>query len=167
MGAHGGDADTLTNLNLSQYPGGQQELQTLAMEIKEHERDLEDNISSYTVAYNEEVKKNMQLTDQYFKVEEERLHRFNYYKGIDCRKMMKEFAVECNTLNYHLKRLVADKDSHQVLAPRRTETIDVIPDTYMYFKVNTRDMQAPGKLHFGYGEGQYVRSGAPKRMGTM
>ena len=109
----------------------------------------------------------MQLTDKYFKIEEERLHRFNYYKGIDCRQMMKEFAVECNTLNYHLKRLVADKDSHQVLAPRRTEVIDVIPDTYMFFKVVTRDMHAPGKLHFGYGEGQYVRSSAPKRMGTM
>ena len=54
-----------------------------------------------------------------------------------------------------------------MLAPRRTEVINVIPDTYMYFKVVTRDMHAPGKLHFGYGEGQYVRSGVPRRLNTM
>ena len=56
LGIAGGDPDTLTNLNFSQYPSGQQELQTLAMEIQEHQRDLEDNISTYTVKKNEEVK---------------------------------------------------------------------------------------------------------------
>ena len=29
----------------------------------------------------------------------------------------------------------------------------------MFFKVITKDMIAPGKINFTYGEGQYVRSG--------
>ena len=53
--------------------------------------------------------------------------------------MMREFNMECHTLNYQLKRLVADKDSHQVLQPKRGEKIEVIPNTYMFFKVVTKD----------------------------
>jgi len=44
--------------------------------------------------------------------EEERQHKFKYTKSIDCNKMMRKFNVEYLTLNYQLKRLVADKDSH-------------------------------------------------------
>ena len=43
---------------------------------------------------------------------------------------------------------------------RRTERIEVIPNTYMNFKVVTKDQLAPGKINFSYGDGQYVR--APK-----
>ena len=67
--------------------------------------------------------------------------------------MMKEFNTECHTLNYQLKRLVADKDSHQILIPKRAERIEVIPNTYMYFKVVTKDMLAPGKINFSYADG--------------
>ena len=71
--------------------------------------------------------------------------------------MMKEFNMECHTLNYQLKRLVADKDSHQILHPKRGEKIEVIPNTYMFFKVVSKDMLAPGKINFTYLDGQYVR----------
>lgn len=67
---------------------------------------------------------------------------------------MKNFNLECLKLNYLLKR-----ESHQVLS-RRTERIEVIPNTYMNFKVVTKDQLAPGKINFSYGDGQYVR--APK-----
>ena len=53
--------------------------------------------------------------------------------------MMREFNMECHTLNYKLKRLVADKDSHEILHPRKSEQIEVIPNTYMFFKVMTKD----------------------------
>lgn len=63
--------------------------------------------------------------------------------------MMRDFNMECHTLNYQLKRLVTDKDSNnQILFPKRGEKIDVIPNTYMYFKVVTKDMLAPGKITF-------------------
>lgn len=74
--------------------------------------------------------------------------------------MMKEFNTECHTLNYKLKRLVADKDSHQILHPKRTEKIEVIPNTYMFFKIVTKDQLAPGKLSFSYNNGEFVK---PKR----
>lgn len=64
---------------------------------------------------------------------EERDHKINYYKKKDCRKMMQDFNLECLKLNYLLKR-----DSHQVIG-RRTEKIEVIPKTYMNFKVITKD----------------------------
>jgi len=44
--------------------------------------------------------------------EEERAFKFQYTKSIDCTQMMRTFNTECNTLNYQLKRLVCDKDSH-------------------------------------------------------
>ena len=47
---------------------------------------------------------------------------------------------------------MCDKDSHQVLAAKRTEKIEVIPSTYMYFKVITKDMLAPGKINFTYAD---------------
>ncbi len=72
--------------------------------------------------------------------------------------MMKQFNAEALTLNYQLKRLVADKDSHSVLAHRRAERIEVIPDTYMFYKVVTKDMLAPGKIQFSFEPGQYVRA---------
>ena len=72
--------------------------------------------------------------------------------------MMKQFNAEALTLNYQLKRLVADKDSHSILAHRRAERIEVIPDTYMFYKVVTKDMLAPGKIQFSFEPGQYVRA---------
>ena len=44
----------------------------------------------------------------------------------------------------------------------------MLDDTYMYFKVITKDMLAPGKINFSYGDGQYVRSGRAEflRSGT-
>ena len=40
-----------------------------------------------------------------------------------------------------------------MLAARRAEKIEVIPNTYMYFKVVTKEMLAPGKINFAFGEG--------------
>jgi len=36
---------------------------------------------------------------------------------------------------------------------RRAEKIEVIPNTYMNFKVVTKDMLAPGKINFSFGDG--------------
>jgi len=44
--------------------------------------------------------------------EEERVHKFKETKSIDCSQLMRQFNVQCLTLNYQLKRLVADRDSH-------------------------------------------------------
>jgi len=65
--------------------------------------------------------------------------------------MMKEFSVQCNTLSYNLKRIVPDGDRHQLLQAKRNEKIEVIPNTYMYFKIITKDQLAPGKINFAYG----------------
>ena len=89
----------------------------------------------------------------------ERRHGFQQTKQISCSELLKKVSKDRNILTYQLKRLVADKDGHQVLQPRRVETIEVLDDTYMFFKVITKDMLAPGKINFTYGEGQYVRSG--------
>ena len=115
----------------------------------------------YTHKKNDEVANQISLSNKIAANEEERKFKFQYTKSIDCTKMMRDFNVECLTLNYQLKRLVADKDSHQVLAPKRTEKIEVIPNTYMFFKVVTKDMLAPGKINFAYGDGQYVRARRP------
>lgn len=65
---------------------------------------------------------------------------------------MENFNLECLKLNYLLKR-----ESHQTIG-RHAEKIDVLPNTYMNFKVVTKDMLAPGKIHFSFGEGTYVRA---------
>lgn len=72
--------------------------------------------------------------------------------------MMTTFKSECNTLNYKLKRLVCDQDSTTELPVRRAERVEVIPNTYMYFKVRTKDQLSPGKLHFAYADGQTVKN---------
>ena len=119
---------------------------------------LEDNISRFTVEKNREVQEQLMLTTKYLRDEEERVHRFTFTKSIDCRSMMNTFKSECNTLNYKLKRLVCDQDSHQVLYPKRPEQVEVIPNTYMYFKVPSKDQHAPGKVSFYYAPGQTVKN---------
>ena len=118
---------------------------------------LEENLSGYTTKKNDEVAKQIFKQNEIAAAEEERLFKFKETKGKNCSEMIQEFNVACRTLNYQLKRLVADKDSHQILHPRRREKIEVIPETYMYFKVITKDMHGPGKIHFSYGEGFTVR----------
>lgn len=61
-------------------------------------------------------------------------------KKVDCLDMVTSLKQECNSLNYDLKRIVADKDSQSLLIPKKTEKIEVIPKTYMSYKINTRDM---------------------------
>ena len=61
-------------------------------------------------------------------------------------------------LSYQLTRLVATKDQYHILHHKKTETIEVIPNTYMYFKIITKEMLAPGKINFTYGDGQYVKA---------
>lgn len=61
-------------------------------------------------------------------------------KKVDCLDMVTTLKKECNAINYNLKRIVADKDSQSLLIPKKTEKIDVIPETYMSYKINTRDM---------------------------
>lgn len=40
-----------------------------------------------------------------------------------------------------------------MLVPRRQEKIEVIPNTYMFFKILTKDMLAPGKINFTFAAG--------------
>ena len=61
-------------------------------------------------------------------------------KSVDCLTMVNTLKQECNTLNYKLKRIVADKDSQSVLLSKKTEKVDVIPETYMSYKIPTKDM---------------------------
>jgi len=42
----------------------------------------------------------------------------------------------------------------------------VIPNTYMFFKVVTKDMLAPGKINFAFGDGQYVRARRDSNVGA-
>lgn len=72
--------------------------------------------------------------------------------------MINKLKTECLTLNYQLERLVSDNDSHRILYPKKTLTVEVLANTYMYFKVITKDMLAPGRLNFSYAEGTYVRN---------
>ena len=53
-----------------------------------------------------------------------------------------------------------------MLAHKRVEKIEVIPNTYMFFKVVTKDMLAPGKINFAFGEGQYVRARRNSNLAT-
>ena len=43
--------------------------------------------------------------------------------------------------------------------------MEVLANTPMFFKVITKDMLAPGKVNFAYGEGTYVRN--PRRSGIF
>lgn len=143
------EPETLTNLDLHNQTMPDR-LNELAHEIELHKNSLEDSISVYTDKFNSKVQRQILKQNEIEAAEEERVHKFKYTKGIDCSKMMRQFNVEALTLNYQLKRLVADKDSHQVLSHGRAEKIEVIPDTYMFYKVVTKDMLAPGKINFTF-----------------
>jgi hypothetical protein len=84
--------------------------------------------------------------------------KYNYYKKLDAKSMINSLKTECLTLNYQLERLVSDNDSHRILHPKKTLTVEVLANTYMYFKVVTKDMLSPGKINFAYAEGTYVRN---------
>ena len=84
----------------------------VAMRILEHQRDLEDGISSYTQKKNMEVKNQIFQSNKIIADEEERTYKFKYTTSIDCNQIMRKFNSEFTTLNYQLKRLVCDKDSH-------------------------------------------------------
>lgn len=118
----------------------------------------------YTNQKNDEVMKKLLLSNKIFADAEERKYKFTEIKKAPVMEEMQKFKSEANIINYQLKRVVCDQDSHHVLAPKRTERIEVIPNTYMFFKVNTKDMLAPGKINFSYGAGQYVRA---RRQSTM
>ena len=83
---------------------------------------------------------------------EEQTYKFAAMKNIDCLTMVSTLKQECNTLNYKLKRIVADKNSQSILILNITEKVDVIPSTYMSYKILTRDMQALGQIYFSYAE---------------
>ena len=86
-------------------------------------------------------------------------------KKTDCSKLMKKFNTDCLALNYQLERLVSNNDSHRILYPKKTLSVEVLANTPMFFKVITKDMLAPGKVNFAYGEGTYVRN--PRRSGIF
>lgn len=155
----GGDPEMqLTNLDLRNNDSPSMRQFAVAQQMEENQKDLEDTISTYTHVQNDQVKYQIESANQIRANEEERIFKFQFTKNIDCTSMMKDFNTECHTLNYQLKRLVADKDSHQILHPKRVENIEVIPNTYMFFKVVTKDQLAPGKLSFSYCNGEYVKA---------
>ena len=120
--------------------------------IEDHTMKLELDISQMTARKNKEVASDILRANQTVAALEEREHKFKKTKNINCRELMTNFNQECLKLNYLLKR-----ETHQVLS-RRTEKVEVIPNTYMNFKVVTKDQLAPGKIHFSFGDGQYVRA---------
>jgi hypothetical protein len=51
------------------------------------------------------------------------------------------------TMNYELRRLVcSQEEKHILMIPGANQSVEIIPDTVMYFKVNVFGKQAPGKL---------------------
>ena len=134
--------DTATNLDLrqSQLSNTLYSQMAVAKEIEQNQQELEDSISTFTIVKNEEVSKQLYLSNKIQANMEEQTYKFAAMKNVDCLTMVSTLKAKCNSLNYELKRIVADKDSQSVLIPKKTEKIEVIPKTYMSYKINTRDM---------------------------
>ncbi len=84
----------------------------VAARIEAHQRELEAGISQITHENNQEIKSKIEMSNKIHADRDERQFKYSYTKSIDCTQMIKDFNIECLTLNYQLKRLVADKDSH-------------------------------------------------------
>lgn len=134
--------DTVTNLDLKQNPLSNTLYSQMAVakEIEQHQQDLEDSISVYTHEHNDAVTRQLYLSNKIRANREEQTYKFAAMKKVDCLDMVTTLKKECNAINYNLKRIVADKDSQSLLIPKKTEKIDVIPETIMSYKINTRDM---------------------------
>ena len=130
-------------------------------EIQKHKFDLseiDDKLSVQTITQNDSISGQLQKTNALYAFRMEQDLKYNFYKKQDTKQMIKKFNTECLTLNYQLERLVSNNDSHRILQPKKPLTVEVLANTYMYFKVVTKDMLAPGKVHFSYAEGTYVRN---------
>lgn len=133
--------DTLTNLDVRQSASNTLYSQmAVAKEIEQNQYDLEDSLSALTLEKNEEVTRQLYLSNKIRANREEQTYKFAAMKNVDCLTMVSTLKQECNTLNYKLKRIVADKDSQSLLIPKKTEKVDVIPETYMFYKIQTKDM---------------------------
>lgn len=154
--------ETLTNLDVYQNSptplGGPMTRQQIELQIAEHQRDLEDDISLATQKANLVNAEQICIADKMRVTRRERRYGIQQTKEISCSELIKKVSKDRNILSYQLKRLVADKDGHQQLQPKKVETVEVLDDTYMFFKVATKDMLGPGKINFSYSEGQYVRA---------
>jgi len=54
-------------------------------------------------------------------------------------------------MKYELRRLVCSQDeAHIILTVGREIQMEVVPKTYMYFKINVKNKIAPGKLLINY-----------------
>ena len=62
-------------------------------------------------------------------------------------------------MNYQLRRLLCTRDdAHIQLIPNIDQNVEIIPNTYMFFKINVASKMPPGKLVIIYGSDQYVKN---------
>ena len=59
--------------------------------------------------------------------------------------------------------MCSEDDFHIVLRPSNTHTIDVIPQTQMYFKIDVENREPGGHLHVKYAPDQCVREPDPSQ----
>ena len=64
---------------------------------------------------------------------------------------MTKIKNNVSTIKYELNRLVCTQDEIHFVIPNAKDTqVEVVPQTYNYFKVNVVNKIAPGKLLISY-----------------
>ncbi len=112
---------------------------------------MKTGIGKLTSKANNELAKELQ---KYFDVQHLKDSQIRETK--DCSQIIQTIRNELKTAQYQLSRLVcADDETHIVLGSGRELSHEVVPNTYMYFKINVAN-KSLGRLLISYGKNQQI-----------
>lgn len=82
---------------------------------------------------------------------------FKRYEKANCSEIIEKVHQNYKAMAYSLKRLMCrEEDTHIQLTTGPPQQIDVIANTFMYFKISVQNKMPPGRLQIQYASGLFI-----------
>jgi hypothetical protein len=88
----------------------------------------------------------------YLEKDKEKKTSLAHLEKMDCKNMLLIANREIKTMQYALNSIVQSGESVNIFKPGKPSDIEVIPETFMTFKLHVRNQLSPAKFKITYRE---------------
>ncbi|CDW87083.1 UNKNOWN [Stylonychia lemnae] len=128
------------------------------MKLNEQKIRNKKTISEFTYCENNEINDTILKLQMIEKMKQEKDQPYKNIENINCKELIQKANRDIKNLNYQIQRIVAtEENNHTVVQNKRSQDLEIIEQSLMYFKVPSKGFSSPVKIYVEIKETELTR----------